>query len=153
MLDTNVRRVFARAVSGVEFAPNHLTKTERALAEALVPEDLPAAWAIAVMELGALICTARDPKCDTCPIRDQCAWLAAGRPAYDGPARRGQAWAGTDRQCRGRLLDVLRASHRPVTKPRLDAVWADTTQRERCLETLIADGLVQTVGDRYALPD
>lgn len=153
VLDTNVRRVFARAVSGVEFPPNHLTKTERALAEALVPEDLPAAWAIAVMELGALICTARDPKCDTCPIRDQCAWLAAGRPAYDGPARRGQAWAGTDRQCRGRLLDVLRASHRPVTKPRLDAAWADTTQRERCLETLIADGLVQTVGDRYALPD
>ena len=59
-----------------------------------------------------------------------------------GPPRRGQAWAGTDRQCRGRLLAVLRESADPVPKAELDLVWDDIGQRERCLDSLIDDGLV-----------
>ena len=86
-------------------------------------------------------------------MRPACAWHAAGRPAYDGPPRRGQAWAGTDRQCRGRLLAVLRDSAGPVAKPSLDLVWPDAIQRERALDGLVADGLVELVGDdSYALP-
>ncbi|GGQ32447.1 A/G-specific adenine glycosylase [Actinomadura coerulea] len=155
VLDTNVRRVLARLLSGVEYPPKTQTKAEVKLAESLLPLDPPTAarWAVAVMELGALVCTARSPRCVDCPVIDRCAWHLTGRPAYDGPPRRGQTYAGTDRQCRGRLLAVLRDAVEPVEKPALDVVWSDATQRERALDTLIADGLVDPLEDgRYALP-
>ena len=66
------------------------------------------------MELGALVCTARAPRCPACPLLDRCAWVLAGRPALDAPVRRPQSWAGSDRQVRGRLLGVLRDSPGPV---------------------------------------
>ena len=114
---------------------------------------MAARWGVAVMELGALVCTARSPRCADCPIAGQCAWRSAGRPAYDGPPRRGQTYAGTDRQVRGKLLAVLRDSTEPVAKAALDAVWDDHVQRERSLDALIDDGLVDPLGDgRFALP-
>ena len=76
------------------------------------------------MELGALVCTATSPRCSACPVRDRCAWRLAGHPAYDGPQRKVQTWAGTDRQCRGRLLAVLRDSDVPVHRSRLDGAWS-----------------------------
>jgi len=155
VLDTNVRRVLGRAVSGVEFPARSVTKAERVVAEALLPDDPPGAatWSVAVMELGALVCTADRPKCDTCPVVELCSWHTAGRPAYDGPPRPVQTYAGTDRQCRGRLLAVLRDSPGSVAKDRLDAVWDDRVQRERCLASLLEDGLVVSSGHgRYALP-
>ena len=160
VLDTNVRRVFARAVTGVEFPAAALTRAERDLATGLLPEDEPTAatWAVAVMELGALVCTAANPSCPRCPIADRCAWRAAGHPAYDGPARKVQTYAGTDRQCRGRLLALVRAGDGAVPQHRMDATWADPVQRERALDSLLADGLLVriTVDDpaepHYALP-
>ncbi|WP_322937655.1 HhH-GPD family protein [Nocardioides bizhenqiangii] len=153
VLDTNVRRVLGRAVAGVEFPARSVTKAERGVAEALLPADPPTAatWSVAVMELGALVCTADRPKCPFCPVVETCAWQAAGRPAYDGPPRPLQTYAGTDRQCRGRLLAVLRDAPGSVTKDRLDAAWDLAEQRDRCLVSLL-DGLVVAVGDRYALP-
>jgi A/G-specific adenine glycosylase len=121
----------------------------------MVPvEDAAAArWSAAVMELGALVCTARAPRCGECPLATSCAWLAAGRPEYDGPARRGQRFAGTDRQVRGLLLDVLRESTGSVPRSALEAVWSDPVQRERALDGLVADGLVEPMrGRRYRLP-
>ncbi len=153
VLDTNVRRVLARAVSGVEYPAASVTKAERALADSMVPDEQPATWAVAVMELGALVCTAAGPRCGSCPISDRCAWNTAGRPAYDGPPRRGQAWAGTDRQARGRLMAVLRDAEGSVARPRLDAAWSDVTQRERALQSLLVDGLVVETDGSYALPD
>jgi A/G-specific adenine glycosylase len=155
VLDTNVRRVFARAVSGVEFPGVSVTRTERDLAESLLPGgDSAAAWAVGVMELGALVCTAAAPSCPRCPLEDRCAWRQAGQPAHVGPPRRTQTFAGTDRQCRGRLLDVLRDSDHPVSRRRLDQAWTDAVQRERCLQSLLHDGLLAALpGDRYALPD
>ena len=130
-----------------------MNKAEQALAEALVPDDEPATWAVAVMELGALVCTAASPRCGACPINDRCAWNLAGRPAYDGPPRRGQAWAGTDRQVRGRLMAVLRDAEGSVARARLDAVWPDAVQRDRALPSLLADGLLSWGTDgRYSLP-
>ncbi|WP_019633020.1 A/G-specific adenine glycosylase [Actinomadura atramentaria] len=155
VLDTNVRRVLARLLTGVEYPPTSQTKAEVALAEGLLPLDPPTAarWSVAVMELGALVCTARSPRCVDCPVLDRCAWQALGRPAHDGPPRRGQTYAGTDRQCRGRLLAVLRDAPEPVEKAALDIVWSDPVQRERALDGLIADGLVDPLDDgRYALP-
>ncbi|MEV4243569.1 A/G-specific adenine glycosylase [Streptosporangium canum] len=154
VLDTNVRRVLARAVRGEEYPPKATTSAERRLAESLLPgaDDAPV-WAVAVMELGALVCTARAPRCADCPIVDLCAWRLAGKPAYDGPARKGQTYAGTDRQCRGRLLSVLRQAHGPVPKDALDVVWDIAPQRERALDGLIADGLAEVLDDgTYRLP-
>jgi A/G-specific adenine glycosylase len=149
VLDTNVRRVLARATAGEEFPANSVTVAERRRAEALVPVDgaVAARWAVAVMELGALVCTARTPRCHACPIRDACAWAAVGFPAYDGPPRRGQTYAGTDRQCRGRLLGVLRDCDEPVHRSRLESAWDDALQRERALDGLVADGLVEPLAD------
>ena len=120
VLDTNVRRVLARLVSGVELPPVAATAGEKRLAESLLPEDEAdaATWSIALMELGALVCTAARPTCDACPVADACAWRAAGYPAYDGPPRKAQTWAGTDRQCRGRLLAVLRDAEGAVPAAR-----------------------------------
>ena len=155
VLDTNVRRVLARAVGGVEFPTTAPTRAERDMATGLLPDEpaTAATWAVATMELGALVCTAKDPRCADCPVADRCAWLLAGRPAYDGPPRKGQAWAGTDRQCRGRLMAVLRDAHGPVHVTSLAAAWDRTDQRERCIDSLLADGLMVRTGDEtYALP-
>ena len=142
VLDTNVRRVLARVLDGEAHPARSVTAAERRLATQALPRDGAHRWAAASMELGALVCTARAPRCDTCPVADLCRWYAAGRPEPDGPARRGQAWAGTDRQCRGRLLAVLRDHAGPVPKAALDATWDDDAQRERCLDSLLDDGLV-----------
>ncbi len=154
VLDTNVRRVIARAIQGAAYPGPAPTRAETALAESLLPRtpERAAHWAVASMELGALVCVARTPRCDVCPIRDRCAWRAAGYPAWDGPPRRGQGYAGTDRQCRGALLAVLRSSDEPVPGDQLVAAWPEPEQRERALASLLADGLVAGVGHRYALP-
>ncbi|MBQ1080213.1 MULTISPECIES: A/G-specific adenine glycosylase [unclassified Nocardiopsis] len=155
ILDTNVRRVLARTETGIEYPPKTQTKAETSLAETLLPPtpSVAARWGVAVMELGALVCTARSPRCADCPVAGQCAWKLAGKPAHDGPPRRGQTYAGTDRQVRGKLLAVLRASREPVVKDALDAVWDDGVQRERALDALVSDGLVDPLDDgRYALP-
>lgn len=155
VLDTNVRRVLARAISGVAFPGTSLTRAERTLAESLLPEPEPVAatWAIAVMELGALVCTATSPSCERCPIATQCAWRGAGMPAHDGPRRRTQSWEGTDRQCRGRLMAVLREATGAVHVSSLEAVWPAGPQRERCLAGLVADGLAVRVGpETWSLP-
>ncbi len=155
VLDTNVRRVLARTVAGVEFPPRSVTRAERDLGAALLPHDPPTAatWSVAVMELGALVCTADRPRCAACPVRDACAWQRAGAPAHAGPPRPVQAYAGTDRQCRGRLLAVLRDAPGAVSRARLDQAWDEPVQRERALASLVADGLaVVDDAGRYALP-
>ncbi|MFH8628283.1 A/G-specific adenine glycosylase [Streptomyces lydicus] len=155
VLDTNVRRVFARAVAGRQFPPNATTAAERKLARQLLPEDeqLAARWAAATMELGALLCTARAPECHRCPIAARCAWRLAGSPVHDGPPRRTQAYAGTDRQVRGKLLAVLREAVAPVPQQVLDTVWDEPVQRARALDGLVSDGLVEPLsGGRYRLP-
>ncbi|HEU5155488.1 MAG TPA: A/G-specific adenine glycosylase [Streptosporangiaceae bacterium] len=155
VLDTNVRRVLARLVEGKEYPPKAQTAGEVRLAESLLPPRPPVAarWSVAMMELGALVCTARTPRCADCPVAASCAWRRAGQPAHDGPPRRGQTYAGTDRQCRGRLLAVVRNAPGPVDKAAFDIVWADAVQRERALDGLVADGLVAPLADgRYALP-
>ncbi|SDF84152.1 A/G-specific adenine glycosylase [Pseudonocardia oroxyli] len=154
VVDTNVRRVVARAVHGAGDAGPARTKADLADVDALLPESDAEAAVVsaALMELGAVVCTARTPRCTLCPVHADCAWVAAGRPEYTGPRRPVQGFAGTDRQVRGRLLDVLRAAEEPVEKPALDAVWSDGPQRDRCLDSLLVDGLAeQTTDGRFVL--
>lgn len=153
VVDTNVRRVVARALGGQADAGNPSTVRDHAAVAALLPNDaLAAEFSAALMELGATVCTARSPKCGICPLAI-CAWRDAGYPTGDGPSRPTQRYAGTDRQVRGKLLDVLRASLAPVRRAQLDVVWlTDTAQRDRALDSLLVDGLVeQTADGRFAL--
>ncbi|WP_189055167.1 A/G-specific adenine glycosylase [Longimycelium tulufanense] len=155
VVDTNVRRVVARAVQGAGDAGPPATNRDLADVQALLPaeENRAARYSAALMELGQVVCTARSPRCADCPVVDRCAWHRAGRPAYQGPTRPTQKFAGTDRQVRGLLLDVLRGSSGPVERPALDAVWADAGQRDRCLDSLLVDGLIEQTDDgRFALP-
>lgn len=152
VLDTNVRRLIARAESGIANCPTSVTKAERVVADALVPdEDVRAAkWAVASMELGALVCTARSPQCEVCPIRDSCRWVIDGKPD-NAPARRGQPWKGTDRQCRGVIMDVVRNSPRGVKVQMALSAWPEPDQASRCLESLLDDGLVHRRGSLISL--
>ncbi len=111
VVDTNIRRVHARLISGTALPAPALNAAEMRLADQLLPAEpgQSVRWNAAVMELGALICTARSPKCAQCPVREKCAWLAAGEPAPSYQPK-GQAWAGTDRQVRGAVMAVLRAA-------------------------------------------
>lgn len=153
VVDTNVRRVIARAVHGRPDSASPSTTRDHADASALLPEgEVGPVFSAALMELGATVCTARSPKCGVCPLTD-CAWRSAGFPADGGPTRPVQRYAGTDRQVRGRLLEVLRDSSTPVERGQLDLAWTtDTAQRDRALDSLLLDGLVeQTFDGRFAL--
>jgi A/G-specific adenine glycosylase len=162
VVDTNVRRVFARTVTGTAQAAPTVTAAEYRLAAELVPDDTlrAATWAVASMELGALVCTARAPRCPDCPVQALCRWRIEGAPAYAGPPRRAQRYAGTDRYVRGLLLAALRAAPGPLPYELLAAATPaerlrDPAQRDRCLDTLVADGLIEPTpgpGGLWRLP-
>lgn len=155
VVDTNVRRVLARAVGGTALPAPSYTAAERATAATVAPpgDEDAVLWAAASMELGALVCTARAPRCGACPVRDACAWRRAGRPGDEHAARRRtQAWAGTDRQVRGRVMAALRDAPGPVPRGVVAEVWHDAAQLDRCVASLVEDGLVEQVDDLYRLP-
>lgn len=155
VVDTNVRRVMARAVDGDGEPAPASTRRDLAAMDALLPDGLDAAAAFnaGMMELGALVCTARAPRCDACPVSGACSWRAAGYPAFDGvrasPQKR---YEGSDRQVRGRMLAELRSSDVPVSAAELRSASEDDTQRARALAGLLADGLAVEVDGGYALP-
>ncbi|MCW2528805.1 MAG: A/G-specific adenine glycosylase [Pseudonocardiales bacterium] len=155
VVDINVRRVVARAVLGRGEAGPASTRRDLADVELLLPrQDRDAArFSIALMELGAIVCRAASPRCGDCPISSMCRWRRAGYPPYEGPVAAKQKFTGTDRQVRGRLLDVLRGSAGPVHTRELDLAWPEPIQRTRALDSLVSDGLVDPLEDgRFALP-
>ena len=150
VMDINIRRFFARAIDGIESPTTSPSQIERRLRTELIPRD-GALWAAATMELGALVCTARTPLCDQCPVMKICAWRAAGYPKSE-IVKKSQAWAGTDRQCRGLIVQHLR-EHKSATKSALLKLWSDTDQSERALKSLIADHLIEATGNKFKLAD
>ncbi|MEZ2122910.1 A/G-specific adenine glycosylase [Corynebacterium sp. CCM 9203] len=159
VVDTNVRRVYRRLVEG-RFLPGPPRRRDLSDIEKLLPSDPEQAprFSVALMELGALVCTATRPKCADCPVRTDCAWQRAGRPdptpeELGAAKKRVQKFAGTDRQVRGKIMAVLRGAHGPVARAEIDAVWPDAAQRSRALLSLLTDGLVEDRGDgRIGLP-
>ncbi len=154
VVDTNVRRVLARAVRGVGAAGSSSAAADLRFTETLLPEEpaVAARFAVAFMELGALVCTARAPACADCPLAPDCRWASTGRRQAPA-ARRRTAYGGSDRQARGELLRRLRASAWPVPAAELLAVWPDDAQGARALESLVADGLAVHCDDgTLALP-
>jgi A/G-specific adenine glycosylase len=145
VLDTNIRRVIGRAWHGRALPAAHLTRPEREFAASLLPSDAAraVAWSASSMELGALVCTARVARCEECPLAPWCAWLAAGKPGLDEAPRRTQAWHGTDRQVRGRILAMLRDASAPVNVTGLAVLKdVDPGQLDRCIGSLVEDRLV-----------
>jgi A/G-specific adenine glycosylase len=151
VLDVNVRRLFSRVLEGKDFPPLHITNSERESRTQLIPTDAHT-WAAATMELGALVCTSTKPKCEICPLTNSCFWHAKGFPSSHNTKKRVQQWHGTDRQCRGVVIEFLR-NHPKATKNSLSIVWEDSSQLEKCLETLISDGLIQKKRASFKLSD
>ena len=153
VVDTNTRRVLARALDG-RAQPGQPSRRDLTAMEALLPADAgeAAVFNAATMELGAVICTARTPRCQDCPIADLCAWRALGHPATPDLRTRQARYEGSDRQARGAVLRTLRAAVRPVLLIEVAPDWPDAEQRDRAIASLIADGLVERDGDRLRLP-
>ena len=147
VLDINIRRLFARAIDGVEVPTSSINKSERKDRAALIPTRNPHLWAAATMELGALICTAAKPKCELCPIANQCRWRSLDYPKSDAP-KRTQSWNGTDRQCRGVIVQALR-ENKTLSKRELSKLWSLQPQFERALVSLEKDGLITSLKKSY----
>ena len=149
VVDTNTRRVLTRAVTGVAAAGKPSSRDLQVLAP-LLPEDASASVTVnaGLMELGAVVCTARSPRCDECPIRRWCAWQLAGAPENAPAKQRTQAtFRGSDREARGKILALLRTASAPVSvAAALDAASSDRAQAERAFDSLTRDGLI-TAGD------
>jgi A/G-specific adenine glycosylase len=156
VVDTNVRRVLARAIDGQGEAGPPSNRRDLEAMERQLPaaDDDARTFNAAIMELGAVVCVARAPRCDSCPIAGECAWRADGYPAYDGARRAVQKrYEGSDRQVRGIILGALRARAGAITASEIDELWPDALQRGRALDGLLTDGLVVGTPEiGYALP-
>lgn len=151
VLDINIRRLFARHQDGVESPSSAITKGERTLRAELIPDKSPHLWAAATMELGAVICTAKNPRCGHCPISATCTWRSLDYPKSDQP-KRVQTWHGTDRQCRGVIVQALRENSE-LSKAKILQLWDVPSQVEKALITLLEDGLIEAhARNRYRLP-
>jgi len=156
VVDTNVRRVLARALDGQAEPGVPRIRRDLDAMDAVLPQNAERARLAnaGVMELGQTVCTARAPRCAECPIAALCAWRAAGYPDYEGErAPRQKRYEGSDRQVRGLILRELRGSDLPVPAETLAALWPDAEQLARALAGLVRDGLV--AGDPvegYLLP-
>ena len=152
VLDVNIRRLFARFIDGVEVPKPSVTKEERKKRAELIPTRNPHMWAAATMELGALICTAQNPKCQICPIADSCKWRSLDFPKSD-QKKRTQAWHGTDRQCRGVIVQALR-ENKILSIKDFKKLWHLDSQVEKALSSLIKDGLITSPKKNYySLPE
>jgi A/G-specific adenine glycosylase len=156
VVDTNTRRVLARAVAGNGEAGPARAASDLAAMGSLLPADTQHAEIVnaGAMELGQMVCTARNPRCDDCPIADLCVWRAAGYPVYAGVRSRAQKpYAGSDRQARGTIMRELRRAQTPRAREALAALWPDQqAQFARALASLLHDGLVVLNDDGYSLP-
>lgn len=151
VLDINIRRLFARLFDGVETPRQAATKVEKARYEVLIPKKNPHLWAAATMELGAVICTSQSPKCGICPVAQVCTWRSLDYPKSDVVKRR-QSWHGTDRQCRGTIVQALRENE-VLTKSQITQLWDVPSQLEKALLTLLDDGLIESRGkNKFSLP-
>jgi A/G-specific adenine glycosylase len=151
VLDVNIRRLFSRALDGEEFPTLHITNHERESRIGIIPTNAHT-WAAATMELGALVCTATKPKCEFCPLSNSCLWRAKGYPPSQKVKKKTQKWHGTDRQCRGAIIEYLR-NHPKATESSLSKFWDNRSQLEKCLATLTGDGLITKNKKSYALGD
>jgi A/G-specific adenine glycosylase len=156
LVDTNAGRFVARALAGRSLG----RREAQVVADAAVPASEGWAWGQTVFDLGAEVCTKREPACGRCPIAPHCAWHRAGRPEPDpiagsaGISSPQSTFAGSFRQGRGRLLVAL--THGPVAAAEVAAAAGWPREPERAADaaaSLVRDGLaVRTVDGSLSLP-
>ncbi len=163
--DTNIRRVITRAADGVESLGGATTRSDWKRAHSLLPTvqnpGNPAItgkddrlWNQTLMEIGALVCLPRNPRCDACPLVGICRWKAAGYPGAGAKHTRPvQKWAGTDRQMRGKIMKLIRretAHGTPfISRDVYESLGAHgkEDQLQRCITGLAHDGLITARAD------
>ena len=151
VMDVNIRRLLTRLIDGNEHPRPAPTTRERAARLTLMPTKNAHVWAAATMELGAIVCTSSNPKCELCPVISECNWRKNGFPKCD-LIRKSQDWHGTDRKCRGTIVQALRENE-SLTENAIKKLWPDESQVERALITLLEDRLIQSIPRaRYRLP-
>ncbi len=151
VMDVNIRRLLTRIIDGNEHPKPAPTVKEKASRLALQPTKNAHIWAAATMELGALVCTSKNPICEKCPVISQCNWRKNGYPKTD-LVRKSQDWHGTDRKCRGTIVQALR-ENQSLTENAIMKLWPDQSQVEKALKTLQADLLIEAIPrNRYRLP-
>ncbi|MEX1255769.1 MAG: A/G-specific adenine glycosylase [Dehalococcoidia bacterium] len=136
-IDTNVSRVIARAFAG-DIEGGVPERALRSAADALVSRRAAGRWNQGIMDLGALVCTARAPRCDACPLARWC--RARPRFAVNGNRRIAERRAayraeppfkGSRRYYRGRIVQALRELP-PGATVSLANVLARLRQAEAC---------------------
>lgn len=184
VIDTNIRRVLTRTFAGVESHGGSTTRADRELAAAVLPksdfdaasnDSSPAAptcaptqssptctssvWNQSIMEIGATLCTAQSPQCDTCPLQRWCRFKAAGFPGLGARRTRPQQrFVGTNRQVRGIILQALRKAHssqissqhtqqHSLQRNEINALWSNQAQLGECIASLDNDGLIVVLED------
>jgi len=151
VMDVNIRRVLVRVLDGKEHPTSSQTVRERESRLAILPRHNADNWAAATMELGALICTSKNPSCNDCPIISQCRWRKNGYPQSE-LVRKSQDWHGTDRKCRGTIVQALRENE-SLTLSAIKKLWPEESQVEKALETLLTDHLIEEhTRSRFRLP-
>ena len=151
VMDVNIRRLLTRVIDGNEHPKPAPTAKEKASHLALQPVKNAHIWAAATMELGALVCTSKNPICEQCPVISQCNWRKNGYPKTD-LVRKSHDWHGTDRKCRGTIVQALRENE-SLTENAIMKLWPDESQVEKALKSLQTDLLIQAIPrKRYRLP-
>ncbi|MFC4333956.1 HhH-GPD family protein [Salininema proteolyticum] len=142
VVDTNVRRVVAR-LSGKPDSGTATSQADLDACEALLPEDQATAarLSIALMELGSLVCKAREADCASCPVVDVCGFAYQDIP--EGPSRKRQKYTGTNRHVRGNIIELLRQKA-PRPRSEIDLAWKDAAMVNEALAQLLHEGLVET---------
>jgi A/G-specific adenine glycosylase len=155
-LDTNMRRVLHRYLFGLKAATTATDKELMTTATELVPPDRSWRWNQVLMETGALLCTARSPRCEECPLREGCRARAetssAGWPKLERKTT-AYRYEDTNRYYRGRVLAELREiSHEGKESIRLrelgrrvrpDFDARDSRWLQVAVESLCKDGLAR----------
>jgi A/G-specific adenine glycosylase len=151
VMDINIRRLLTRVIDGNEHPTSAPTSIEKTARQALVPIKDAHTWAAATMELGAVVCTSKNPKCELCPVIALCNWRLLEYPKTE-LIRKSQSWHGTDRKCRGTIVQALRENE-SLTESAIKNLWPDESQVEKALVTLLEDQLIQSISrSRYRLP-
>lgn len=158
VVDTNTRRVIARLVHG-RAAAGAPKASDLGDMQALLPTDRAeaAVFNAGAMELGAVVCTARAPRCDACPVAAFCEWRGSGYPDNAPVVKRQANFKGSDRQVRGRIMALLRESDGPVSVEAALAAAAlggvrDEAQPRRAFDSLASDGLLVEFEGQARLP-
>jgi A/G-specific adenine glycosylase len=155
VVDVNIRRIYTRVLQHVETPFAMMAEKEAwKIAARYLPRRVAAEWNQALMDLGARVCTARNPDCTSCPLNSLCrsAFSSAFVKKYPPREKREPSYKGTPRRIyRGRILKALH--DKPLTPRQLGEMTIDNFHPRdlrwiiEVLETMERDSLISLKGN------